>query len=223
MSPASPKILELRQLLASRFGKKDLSPEEVYVTGVPDLDEVGVPRGAITEVVSSPAAGPGGMLLLYGVLHALAKRSERIVVVDGRDAFQPKGLPQDDLQRVLWARCHSVKEALPVVDLAARDGNFPLAILLLTLNSTTELRRIPGTVWHRLQMLVEKSAATLLVFTPFAQVGCARLRLSVAGDFPLRKLHRCRAELMADLRIQVERRRLERRCPDEELRRSVCA
>jgi hypothetical protein len=223
MASTSEKVLQLRQLLAERFGPPAILTEEVYPTGVPSMDEVGVPRAAVTEIVSSPVSSSGGMLLLYGLLHASAQKSERVVLVDGKGSFQPKGLPQSDLRRLLWTRCHSTKEALQVVDLAARDGNFPLIVLLLMLNPSSELKRIPSTAWHRLQMLVEKSAAALLVFTPFPQVGCARLRLSVGGDFPLGKLHRCRSELLPALRLNVERRRIERRCPDEEIRRSVCA
>jgi len=222
MPATSEKILQLRQLLADRFGQAAFPEEELYPTGLPVLDDVGIPRAALTEIVSSPASGAGGTLLLYGLLHVRAQRGERIVMVDGKDAFQPKGLPQGDLARLLWTRCHTAKEALQAVDLAARDGNFPLVILLLTLNSATELRRIPSTAWHRLHMLVEKSAVALLAFTPFPLVGCARLRLSAGGDFPLGKLHRSRSELFPALQIEVERRRIERR-PNEDLRRPLRA
>ena len=156
MASTSDTVLQLRQLLADRFGQANLPAEEVYPTGLPFLDDVGIPRAAVTEIIASSAAGPGGMLLLYGLLHVAAQRSERVVIVDGKDTFQPKGLPQGDLQRLLWTRCQTAKEAVQAVDLAARDGNFPLIILLLTLNPATELRRIPSTTWHRLQMLVEK-------------------------------------------------------------------
>jgi hypothetical protein len=126
---------------------------------------------------------------------------------------------------LLWTRCHHAWEAIKTADLTIRDGNIPLVILLLTLNSTSELRKIPATAWHRLQLLAEKSAVTVLVFSSHAQVGCARLRLSVSGAFPLAKLHRCRAELISKLNLQVERRRKgrERGCEDENLRRSACA
>jgi hypothetical protein len=224
MVPTSEKVLQLRALLADRFGSGALALESAYNTGLPVLDEVGLSQGAVTEIVSS-ADAPGGSLLLYGLLHAVAQRGERAALIDGASAFQPKNLPQSDLQRLLWSRCRSAKEAFQAVDLAVRDGNFPLVILLLTLNSPTELRRLPSTAWHRLQMLAEKSATTLLVFTPFAQIGCARLRLSARGDFPLAKLHVCRAELFPALRLEVERRRIgqEGRCRDEALRRSLCA
>jgi hypothetical protein len=210
--------------LAERFGSDALPAESVYIAGLPVLDQVGLSQGAVTEIVSS-ADAPGGSLLLYGLLHAVAQRGERAALIDGASAFQPKNLPQSDLQRLLWSRCRNAKEALQAVDLVVRDGNFPLVTLLLNLNSPTELRRLPSTAWHRLQMLAEKSATALLVFTPFPQVGCARLRLSARGDFPLAKLHVCREELIPALRLKVERRRIsqERKGHDEALRRPLCA
>jgi hypothetical protein len=224
MAPVSEKVFQLRQLLAERFGSSAILSEAVYITGLPTLDDVGVPQGAVTEIVSS-AEEPGGSLLLYGLLHAVGRRCDRVAVIDGASAFQPKALPQEDLQRLLWSRCHDAKEALQAADFTVRDGNFPLVLLLLTVNRPSELRRLPSTAWHRLQMLAEKSATALLVFTPFAQVGCARLRVLARGSFPLGKLHLCRSELLPALRLEVERRRIgqERRCSDEALPRSLCA
>ncbi len=225
MPATSDKILHLRQLLAERFGQSGMAVEEVYSTGFKALDEIGLPRAAITEIVSSPQAGPGGALLLYGLLHASIQKGDRAVLIDGKDSFQPQGLRQADLDRLLWTRCRQAGEAIKAADLIVRDGNIPLVLLLLTLNPASELRRVPPTVWHRLQMLAEKSAVTLLVFTPAAQIGSARLRLSVSGVFPLGKLHRCRSELLPALDLQIERRRVgrERGCDDEELCRAVCA
>jgi hypothetical protein len=221
MSPASEKVIQLRQLLSERFGQASPPADELYSTGLTALDEVGVPRGALTEIVSTMASGPGGGLLLYGLLHAALQKGERVVLIDGRDAFAPKGLPQSELRRLLWVRCQEGWEAIKAADLAIRDGNAPLVILLLTLNPAGELRRIPATAWHRLQMLAEKSAVTVTAFTPFAQIGCARLRVSVGGAFPLAGLHGPRAELLPALSLQVERRKTGRN--DEEIRRAACA
>lgn len=225
MTSTSDKVLQLRQLLAERFGQGHPSTGDTYHTGLAALDEVEVPRAALTEIVSSVSSGPGGALLLYGLLHAAIRNGERIVLIDGKDTFAPKGLPTSDLKRLLWTRCHEAWEAIKAADLAIRDSNVPLVVLHLTLNPASELNRIPATVWHRLQMLAEKSAVTVLVFSPQAQVGCARLRVSVSGAFPLAKLHASRAELLPALTIQVERRRMsrERRCEDEEIRRPACA
>jgi hypothetical protein len=224
MAEASEKILQLRQLMAERFGHADLPHDESCETGFRALDEVGIPKGALTEIVSSPATGPGGGLLLYGLLHAFLQKGKRSILIDGRNAFAPKGLPQVELNRLLWMRCREAWEAIKGADLAVRDGNVPLVILLLTLNPVAELRRIPPNTWHRLQMLAEKSAVTLLVFTPQAQIGNARLRLSVGGAFPLETLHHLRNELLPFLHIQIERRRMGAgRRDDDELRRASCA
>jgi hypothetical protein len=205
MASASEKIIYLRQLLAERFGRAPGFVQEPYSTGMPALDTIGIPRAVVTDIVSS---GPGGVLLLYGLLHAATRRGERVVLIDGKDSFVPKGLPQPHLNRLLWTRCHEARQAIQATDLAIRDGNIPLVVLLLTLNPLSELRRIPATAWHRLQMLAEKSAVTVLVFSPQAQVGCARLRLSVGGAFPLAKLHFSRSELTPSLRVGMERRRM---------------
>jgi hypothetical protein len=224
MASTSDKVLQLRQLLSARFGRDELAEKEVYSTGLAVLDEVGIPKAALTEIVSTTSMGPGGGLLLYGLLHAAIQKGERIILIDGKNGFSPKVLPQIELKRLLWMRCGEALEAIKAADLAVRDGNVPLVILLLTLNPSGELRRIPATAWHRLQMLAEKSAVTLLVFTPEAQIGCARLRLSVGGAFPLDKLHVRRDELLPALAVRVERRRMGAgRRLDEELRRASCA
>jgi hypothetical protein len=221
MGASAAKILQLRHLLAERFPPATLAPEDTYATGLPALDEIGLPRAALTEIVSPLTAGPGATLLQYGLLHAV--RRESVILIDGADAFSPRGLPQQDLNRLLWVRCRTAAEAIKAADLAVRDGNVPLVLLLLTLNPASELRRIPATAWHRLQMLAEKSAVTLLIFTPQAQVGCASLRLSVSGAFPLEALQQCRRDLLPSLRVNLERRRRNLERNDDELRRPACA
>jgi len=219
----SEKIIQLKQLLAERFGSQSLPDEEkIHMTGLASVDEIGIVQATVTEIVSS-GSRPGGVLLLYGLLHSAIREGSRIILIDGTDSFAPKGLPSDDLGRILWVKCANSTEALKSADLTIRDGNVPLVILWLTLNPLSELKRIPSTAWHRLQMLAEKAATTVLIFSPHPQVGCARLRLSVGGDFPLSKLHANRSELLPCVRLTVERWRIERRCHDETLRRSVRA
>jgi hypothetical protein len=217
-SLASEKIVQLRQLLAERFGASvPPAQEAAYPTGFAPLDDIGLPRGALTELVAAPSHGPSGSLLLYGLLHAALGRGERVILIDGTTSFAPQALPQAELNRLLWVRCREAWEAVKAADLAVRDGNVALIVALLTLCPARELRRIPATAWHRLQVLAEKSGATLLVFTPRAQIGCARLRVTAGGAFPLARLHAAREELVAGLNVAVQRRRLGRR-DDEELR-----
>jgi hypothetical protein len=203
----SDKILHLRKLLAKPGSPSAGGHLENFVTGLAALDQIGIPTASLTEIVSAPALGPGGGLLLYALLHAILQKSQRVILIDGKSAFAPKSLPPTDLKRLLWIRCRVAWEAIKAADLAVRDGNVPLVMMMLTLNPAGELRRLPANVWHRLQMLAEKSAVTLIAFTPGAQIGCARLRLSVGGAFPLDRLHICRDELIPALNIHIERRR----------------
>ncbi len=225
MVSTSEKVTQLRQLLSERFGAPKSEDKTTYLTGLSALDEIGLPQAAITEIVAPPSAGPGGALLLYGLLHRVLDKGSRVALVDAHDSFDPKGLKQDSLDRLLWSRCHNASEALKAADLIVRDGNLPLVILHMALNPVSQLRRVPSTSWHRLQMLAEKSAVTLLIVTPFAQVGCAQLRLGVSGAFPLHMLNLNWNELVPSMSLTVERRRTgrERRCLDEDLRRAVCA
>ena len=225
MSAQSETVLHLRQLLAERFGPKLAPSEDTFATGLPVLDDIGVPGAGLTEVVSTVASGPGGSLLLYGLLHAVIGRGQNVMLIDGRSAFAPKDLPASDLPRLLWTQCRNAAEAIKAADLAIRDGNMPLVVVLLTVNPPAELGRIPATAWHRLQMLAEKAAVAVIVFSPQAQVGCARLRVSVGGAFPLEKLHSVtRARLLPLLSLQVERRKaLNERRHDEEVCRPACA
>jgi hypothetical protein len=222
MAASSEKILQLRQLLAERFGQGSMADETCCVTGFRALDEIGVPRGALSEMVASPATGSGGSLLLYGLLHAVLGRGERVILIDGKDSFAPTGLPQAELNRLVWVRCREAGQAIKAADLVVRDGNVPLVIVLLTINPVSELARVRPASWQRLQLLAEKSGVTLLILTPQAQIGCARLRISISGAFPLARLHIARDELTAGVAMQVERRRLGGRF-HEDLRRAACA
>jgi multidrug efflux pump subunit AcrA (membrane-fusion protein) len=66
-----------------------------------------------------------------------------------------------DLSRLLWVRCRQASEALQAADILLRDRNFPLVVLDLKLNPSTQLRRIPGTVWHRFGRLLEQQRTAL--------------------------------------------------------------
>ncbi|PTX97519.1 hypothetical protein DB346_21235 [Verrucomicrobia bacterium LW23] len=186
-----------------------LSEYKRICTGVPELDGIGIFQGAVTEITLPETQGErtiSSILLLYALLHTYV-RGDRAALVDGCDCFQPRALPQGDVERLLWVRCRNAGEAMQAADYVARDGNFPLVVLLLMLNPDGELRRIPVAVWHRLQLLLEKSGAAMLVFTPFALVSNARLRIGTAGSFPLDMLQRRRLDLLAGVRVNVMRRR----------------
>ena len=97
----SAKILALRQLLSDRGFSSALPAEDSgFTTGLEALDAHAISKTGITEVVASPEAGPGGVLLLYGLVHAL--RDRRLALIDAQDAFDPSSLLPADLEKLLW-------------------------------------------------------------------------------------------------------------------------
>ena len=84
-----------------------------------------------------------------------------------------------------------------------RDGNFPLVIVDLVLNSPEELRKIPQTNWYRLQRLVELIPTACLVLTRYEMVGSAQLKLVLENSWNLETLEN--QDVISQLRIVVKR------------------
>lgn len=201
---ASEKIIQLRRLLEEKHGPAAVLKTTALETGLDALDQLEIPNGSLTEIVADPRQ-PGGALLLTGLLRA-AVETHRVALIDGRDSFDPSTVALT--KKPLWVRCEDAAQAAKAADLIARDGNVSLAILFLTLNPPSELRRIHANTWHRLQMLAEKSGTALFAFTPSAQIGNAKVRLSVSGHFPLGAVEVSRSTLEPQLAVAVQRRRI---------------
>jgi hypothetical protein len=90
-------------------------------------------------------------------------------------------------------------------DLLLRDGNFPLVILDLVLNSAEELRKISQTHWYRLQCLVEQAATAFLVLTPGSIISSAQWKLVLENRWTLPQLDHEAAELQARWKMRVQR------------------
>jgi hypothetical protein len=90
--------------------------------------------------------------------------------------------------------------------LLLRDGNFPLVIVDLILNSPEELRKIPQTTWYRLQRLVESVPTACLVLTRYEMVSSAQLKLVLENSWNLETLEK--QDATSQLRIVVKRSHL---------------
>jgi recA bacterial DNA recombination protein len=184
--PASGKIIDLRKLLAERFPHAPAAPATRLAT-LPVLDEStagGLPRGAITELISARTSG-GSASIIHALLHAAHRDNYFLALIDGRDSFDPCGLNTASLRHLLWVRCSKASEAIKAADLLLRDGNFPLVIIDLVLNSAEELRKIPHTNWYRLQRLVELAPTACLVLNRYEMVGSAQLKLVLEKSWNL--------------------------------------
>ena len=205
---ASAKTIDLRKLLAERFPHPSFTTASRLVTGLPFLEESisgGLPRGAITELIS-PGTSAGSASLIHALVHCSYRDNYFLALIDGGDSFDLCGLNNASLQHLLWVRCSKAFEAVKAADLLLRDGNFPLVIVDLVLNVPDELRKIPQTNWYRLQRLVEVVPTACLVLTRYEMVASAQVKLVLENSWDIRTFET--QDALSRLRIVVKRSHL---------------
>src|SRR5881227_4366364 len=106
MAP-SGKIVDLRKLLAERFPQPPFQAATRLITGLSFVDQSiggGLPRGAITELISQGTSA-GSASLIHALIHCAYCDNYFLALIDGRDSFDPCGSANPWLQRLLWVRC----------------------------------------------------------------------------------------------------------------------
>ena len=202
---ANAKIIDLRNLLAERFPHPSCTTESRLITGLHFLDEPtggGLPRGAITELISSRTSA-GSASLIHALVRCAYRDNYFLALIDGRDSFDPCGLNNAWLQQMLWVRGSKASEGVKAADLLLRDGNFPLVIVDLVLNGPEELRKIPQTHWYRLQRLVEVLPTACLVLTRHEIVSSAKLKLVLENSWDIQIFET--GDALSRLQIDVKR------------------
>jgi hypothetical protein len=202
---ASPKIIELRKVLAERFPHPLPLPSPAFPTGWAPLDSIlggGLPRGGITQLLI-PHISSGGMLVLHEIIRSLHQSSRQTVLIDGKDSFDPP--PNQSL--LLWVRCSNAFQALRATDLILRDGNLPLAILDLKQNPEIELRKIPGTIWYRFQRLLEESKSSLFIVTGQPLTSSSLFNITLTNQLKIDDLSLLSADLLRFFTLKVSRQR----------------
>ncbi len=197
-------------MLAARFPQAERpAGGRVLPTGVPAVDDAagGLPRHALSELVR-PAPAAGAQLFLAQLLATTRALPARVALIDAADHFDPQSIPPAELQHLVWVRCRSHADALPVADLLAREASLDLVALDLSATPLSVLRRTPATAWYRLQRAVEQTDLALLVLTPAPLVPSAQLRLRLDGAHALSALALERPHLAIDLEVSRERQRL---------------
>ena len=193
---ATQRIIDLRNLLAQRFQQPPvLTGGQINVPLLERTSEGGLRKGAITEIIS-PNPSAGSALLTHSLLQIAQRDRFFLALIDGSDSFDI--YDSGALQHLLWVRCEKASEAVKAADFLLRDGNFPLVILDLVLNTMDELRRIPATNWYRLQRLVEPTPTAFVVISRHNMVASARTKIvlenrwslsDLSRDHPSRQLH----------------------------------
>src|SRR2546430_2438759 len=202
------KIVDLRKLLAARFPQPSSPAASVLSTGVEFLDQIvggGLPKNAITELIS-PKLSAGSASLIHALLRTARRNQHFIALIDGSDSFDPGSSDNSALQHLLWVRCRKALDTIKAADFLLRDGNFPLVIVDLVLNSAEELRKIPQTSWYRLQRLVEAVPTACLIINRQSLVSSAQLKIVLENSWKLADLENENA--IANLRFRRQRSHL---------------
>jgi len=130
--------------------------------GSPEIDRLlggGFPLGALSEI--SGTASSGRTSLALSLLATTTARGELVGWVDAADAFDPVSAERKgvDLERVLWVRSPSEREALAATERLVRTEGFPLVLLDLPRSKSS------SSGWLRLARLCAASRTALLLLT----------------------------------------------------------
>ncbi|MEY2543568.1 MAG: recombination protein RecA [Verrucomicrobiota bacterium] len=205
---AAGKIVDLRRLLAERFPHPFPPGPSVLQTGLSFLDHLaggGLPKSAITELIA-PQRSAGSASLVHGLLRSAQRDQHFVALIDGSDSFDPGSSDNSSLRHLLWVRCRKAFDAIKAADLLLRDGNFPLVIVDLVLNTADELRKIPQTSWYRLQRLVEAAPTACLIINRQSLVSSAQLKIVLQNSWTLEALEKENA--ISNLRFRIQRSHL---------------
>jgi hypothetical protein len=206
--PVSPKIIELRKILAERYPQQMGARSLCIPTGWAPLDTLlggGLPKGAITQLLI-PNISAGGAIVLHEIIEAMQDLSQYVALIDSIDCFEPVA----DHPLLLWIRCHNLLQALKATDLILRDGNLPLIILDFKENPNKELRKIPGSTWYRFQRIIEENKSTMLTITRYPIVSSAQITISTMHRLCMDDLSRQRTDLIKFISLEITRSRTQR-------------
>ncbi len=209
--PEASNIVDLRKLLAERFGaavrpRKAIAPAAIP-TGIPALDSVlegGWPKGGVSELVGH-GIGSGVVQVLHAWIRQTAWEGQFLAVVDAGDSLDVDALEPQMLARILWVRARSADEALRAADLLLRDRNFPRVVVDLKPCPAKALGRISGSIWHRFRRLTEHHGTTAVVLTPFPLVSGAACRVQVSADPELDRIYSGPDAVLESLRFELVR------------------
>jgi len=131
-------------------------------TGLASLDALlsgGFPRGGLSEVAGVP--GSGRTSLALAALARATSEGEVTAVIDAADHFDPPSAEAAgvDLDRVLWVRAPTERDALRAVHPMLTAGGFGVVLVDLTGCEA----RIGARIWPRLRKEVAASDTALIV------------------------------------------------------------
>ena len=138
----------------------------------------GLPRGKMVELTGR--RGAGRFPIALAALAAATSMGEAAVFIDLGDHLDP-GTAEEigvDLQRLLWIRPKTMKQAVMSAELIAATG-FHLVVLDAG-RYPIRGRRVPDAAWVRLTRSAEAHGTAMLISTPYPITGTASEAVIVA-------------------------------------------
>ena len=175
---AAAKLMNATELL--RALEKERRDEQLPTTldAFDSLLGGGLPRGKMVELTGRRGAGRFSIVL--SALAAATSMGEAAVFVDLGDHLDPRTAEEMgvDLQRVLWIRPKTLKQAVMSAEMITATG-FQLVVLDAG-TYPVKGRRVPDAAWVRLARAAEAHGTAMLISTPYPATGTASEAVIVA-------------------------------------------
>jgi hypothetical protein len=145
------------------------------VLQVNDLD---LPRGAITEVNGPRSSGRAA--LLHKILAASIAEGETCALIDGSDGFDPTSATANgvSLDRIFWVRCGGrTDHAMTAADWILHAGGFGAVALDLCEIAPEPLRQIPLSWWYRFRNAIQHTRTAFVVVAGAHLTGSCAARI----------------------------------------------
>ena len=170
-----------------RFGAPSIEPVRRLPVGIAALDALldgGLPRGHLSEIVGGRSSGRTAVL--HALLAATTRAGAVAALVDLPDALDPPSLARAGavLERVLWVRPPSPRQALQCAELILAAGGF--AVVALDLDCAAPARPVPRAAWRRLAQAARRHDVAGVVLGPRRQLGAAA---ALALRLQARRIH----------------------------------
>jgi len=144
-----------------------LSPLPTGSSAVDALLQGGFPRGRLSEIFGPPSSGRTG--LVFSLLARSTRSGSLAALVDPVDRLDPASAAAAgiDLTRLLWLRGgagpRALPEAIKALGTVLGSGLFEVVVLDLAGIAVSEVSRLPGPTWIRLQRTIEETPTALLL------------------------------------------------------------
>jgi hypothetical protein len=206
---AAAKMMNATELL--RALAKERRDESIPTTlaAVDTLLGGGLPRGKMVELIGGRRTA-GRFSIALSALAAATSMGEAAVFIDLGDHLDPQLAEANgvDLQRLLWIRPKTLKQAVMSTEMITATG-FQLVVLDLGLPPLRG-KRVPDAAWVRLARTAEAHGAAMLVVSPYPLTGTASEAVMKGGVTRAHWIHTRKAPrllLGIDLSLSLEKHR----------------